>query len=309
MASVARRVLGALPKVAGQRRALSSASAAAPGAERVARFIAADDQEEYYGVLSVDETTARIAQRGAGGRLAITNESKPVDFILPPVDPPHVWCVGLNYASHAAEVGMTPPRHPLLFSKAVNCLIGHRSAIVVPSVAAGEADYEAELAVVIGRACKDVPPEEALSYVLGVTVANDVGARKWQGKKGGGQWDRAKSFDTFLPLGPHLVPLAALGKDIQNLSVRTLLNGELVQDGNTSEMVWPVKDLIAFASQGTTLLPGTVLLTGTPAGVGYVKNRYLKRGDSISITIEGVGTLVNDVAEEGEDGFVVAGRG
>lgn len=154
-----------------------------------------------------------------------------------------------------------------------------------------------QLAVVIGRPCKDVPAEEALQYVLGYTIANDVTARRWQGKKGGGQWARSKSFDSFLPLGPYLVPSAEV-PDPQALRIRTCVNDNCVQDGSTADMVHSVAQLIAFLSQDTTLLPGTVILTGTPAGVGYVKDRYLRSGDVVRIEIERLGVLRNVVVEE-----------
>jgi len=140
-----------------------------------------------------------------------------------------------------------------------------------------------------------------MDYVMGYTIANDVTARRWQGaKRGGGQWARGKCFDTFLPLGPALAPRSAV--DLKDCSIRTWVNGDLVQDGNTADMLVGVPALIAFISQGTTLLPGTVILTGTPAGVGYVRGSYLKPGDDVRITIAGVGTLSNPVTGEGERG-------
>ena len=178
-------------------------------------------------------------------------------------------------------------------------------AIVIPRVASDppEVDYEAELAVVIGRECKDVPAERALEYVAGFTIANDVTARRWQGKRGGGQWVRSKSFDTFLPLGPFLVPRNEV--DLKaGLRIRTWLNGDVVQDGSTADMIFDVPTLISFLSQGTTLLPGTVILTGTPAGVGYTRGVYLQSGDTVRITIDGLGTLFNTVAAEWDSGIV-----
>ena len=283
------------------RRALSSAAAAA-AAPRVVRFISAADQEEYFGVFAdPTEASCRVALRDEDtGALTISTIEHPVELLLPPVEPPAVWCVGLNYADHAAEVKLAPPEHPILFAKAVTSLVGHRGQIVIPRVATEppEVDYEAELAVVIGREAKDVKEADALQYVLGYCIANDVTARRWQGKKGGGQWLRGKSFDTFLPLGPYLTPAAAV-PDPQNLAIRTLVNGELVQDGNTRSMIASVARLIAFISQGTTLLPGTVILTGTPAGVGYTRNKYLKPGDTVTISIEGLGMLTNTVVAAG----------
>lgn len=166
-------------------------------------------------------------------------------------------------------------------------------------------DYEAELAVVIGREALNVSKEDALDYVLGYTCANDVTARRWQGKKGGGQWARGKSFDTFAPLGPWVVP-AKLIPDPQALRIRTILNGKVVQDGNTSDMHFGVAELIEFLSQGTTLHPGTVILTGTPAGVGYTQDPpvFLKAGDTVEVEIEGVGKLTNPVMEQQGDVLV-----
>jgi 2-keto-4-pentenoate hydratase/2-oxohepta-3-ene-1,7-dioic acid hydratase in catechol pathway len=200
---------------------------------------------------------------------------------------------------------MDPPALPIVFAKAVTSLVGHRGAIVLPRVARDEVDYEGELGVVIGREAKNVREEDALSHVLGYVPCNDVTARRWQGKKGGGQWLRGKSFDSFLPCGPFLTPAAAV-PDPQALRIRTLVNGELVQDGTTASMLVSVAKIIAFLSQGTTLLPGTLILTGTPAGVGYTRGVYLKRGDTVSVTIDApggvsLGMLTNTCVEEAED--------
>jgi 2-keto-4-pentenoate hydratase/2-oxohepta-3-ene-1,7-dioic acid hydratase in catechol pathway len=282
-------------------RALSSA-----GGDRVVRFLSVEG-EEHFGVFTdVTESRCRIATRNEGtGRLAIGKEEKEVDVILAPVEPPSVFCIGLNFACHAAEVKMSPPEYPIVFSKAVTSLVGHRGAIILPRVAKDEVDYEAELGVVIGREAKNVTESEALSYVLGYVPCNDVTARRWQGKKGGGQWVRSKSFDSFLPCGPFLTPAAAV-PDPQKLRIRTTVNGDVVQDGHTSSMLAPVARIISFLSQGTTLLPGTLILTGTPAGVGYTRGKYLARGDTVSISIvsdDGVslGLLSNTCVEEASD--------
>lgn len=270
--------------------------------DHIIRFVSTDGNECFGAFSDHTEAIARVAERGPEGMRLSTTE-KAVDIILPPVDPPQIFCIGLNYLDHAREVKMDPPQHPVVFTKTINTLTGHNSAIVIPTVAKApaEVDYEAELAVVIGREAKNVKEENALDYVMGYTIANDVTARRWQGKKGGGQWTRGKCFDTFLPLGPYLVPKSRI-PDPQKLGIRTWVNDTLVQDGNTSMMAFSVAKLIAFLSQGTTLLPGSVILTGTPAGVGYVKNQYLKAGDMVRIEIEGLGTLRNPVAEETEWG-------
>ena len=269
------------------------------------RFISTDGEELYGTFTDVSESRCRIATRGADGRLALSRDEAAVDTILPPVEPPAVYCIGLNYACHAAEVKLPPPELPIVFAKAVTSLVGHRAPIVLPRIAPGEVDYEGELGVVIGREAKNVREEDALAHVLGYVVCNDVTARRWQGKKGGGQWLRGKSFDSFLPCGPFLTPAAAV-PDPQALRIRTTVNGELVQDGSTALMLVPVARLIAFLSQGTTLLPGTLILTGTPAGVGYTRGVFLKRGDTVSVTIDGpdglsLGMLTNDVVEEADE--------
>ncbi len=170
------------------------------------------------------------------------------------------------------------------------------------ALASHQVDYEAELAVVIGRRCKNVAVEEALTAVLGYSCANDVSARDWQKRPelGGGQWCRGKSFDTFAPLGPVLVSPAEL-PDPNALAIGTELNGERVQDGHTSDMIFSVAEIIAFLSGSTTLLPGTVILTGTPHGVGMAADppRWLQAGDLVSVTIEGIGKLTNPIIEEG----------
>jgi 2-keto-4-pentenoate hydratase/2-oxohepta-3-ene-1,7-dioic acid hydratase in catechol pathway len=162
-----------------------------------------------------------------------------------------------------------------------------------------EVDYECELAVVIGRPCKNVSRQRALDYVLGYTCCNDVSARDWQLKRGGGQWCRGKSFDTFSPLGPCLVTRDELPNP-NELAIRTTLNGEVMQDWNTNDMIFDVPTLIEFLSGSTTLPAGTVILTGTPHGVGMVRKppRWLRAGDVVSIEIEGIGTLTNPVADE-----------
>ena len=166
-------------------------------------------------------------------------------------------------------------------------------------LATDEVDYEAELAVVIGKRCKNVPRDRALEYVLGYTCANDVSARDWQNKKGGSQWCRGKTFDTFAPLGPCLVTADEITNP-NTLPIRTVINGEVLQDWNTDDMIFDVPALIEFLSGSTTLLPGTVILTGTPHGVGFARKppRWLRPGDRVSIEIGRIGTLTNPVEVE-----------
>ncbi len=255
-------------------------------------------------------TTGFAAQQADGSSLMIEGDiyasprvtkqrAAPVK-LLAPIEPRAILCIGLNYKRHAAESKLAPPQFPVLFVKGVNALQNPGDPILIPThLRSEEVDYECELAVVIGRACKNVSRAKALDYVLGYTCANDVSARDWQIKRGGSQWCRGKFFDTFAPLGPCLVT----GKDIPNpnaLRIRTLLNGETVQDWNTNDMIFDVPALIEFLSGSTTLLPGTVILTGTPHGVGMAANppRWLKPGDNVTIEIEKIGALTNPVALE-----------
>ena len=207
--------------------------------------------------------------------------------------PGKIVCVGLNYRDHAAEQGVDLPVKPLLFAKWQTSLIGPGDPIVLPRIS-DQIDYEAELAVVIGERAKNVPEERALDVVAGYVCANDVSARDLQ--FGDGQWTRAKSLDTFCPVGPTLVAASEVG-DPQSLGIRTILNGEVVQDGTTADMVFGVAELVAFVTEAITLEPGDLLLTGTPAGVGVWRDPklFLRDGDEVSIEIERIGTLSNPV--------------
>lgn len=229
-----------------------------------------------------------------------TGQAAQVSKVLAPLEPKAILCIGLNYRHHAAEAGAKAPPLPILFVKGLNAVQNPGDPIEIPThLASHEVDYECELAVVIGKPCKNATKENALDYVLGYTCANDVSARDWQIKHGGGQWCRGKFFDTFAPLGPVLVTT----DDIPNpnaLGIKTVLNGETVQDWNTNDMIFDVPALIEFLSGSTTLLPGTVILTGTPHGVGMAAKppRWLKEGDTVSIEIEKIGTLTNPVVNE-----------
>jgi 2-keto-4-pentenoate hydratase/2-oxohepta-3-ene-1,7-dioic acid hydratase in catechol pathway len=220
--------------------------------------------------------------------------------LLAPLAPANILCIGLNYRRHAEEGKGVIPQFPVLFLKATSALQHPGQPIRLPRhLASEEVDYECELAVVIGRTCKNVSRARALEYVLGYTCANDVSARDWQNRKGGGQWCRGKTFDTFAPLGPCLVTT----EDIPNpnaLAIRTVINDEVLQDWNTNDMIFDVPTLIEFLSGSTTLLPGTVIFTGTPHGVGFARKppRWLKAGDQVSIEIEKIGTLTNPVELE-----------
>ena len=234
------------------------------------------------------------------GSLQPTGVNETIHKLLAPLVPTSILGVGLNYRHHAAESGAKVPERPILFVKGVNTLQNPGDPIEIPTaLASTEVDYECELAVVIGKACKNVKREQALDYVLGYSCANDVSARDWQLKYGGGQWSRGKFFDTFCPLGPCLVTPDEISNP-NSLRIRTILNDEVVQDWNTNDMIFDVPTLIEFLSGSTTLLPGTVILTGTPHGVGMAAKppRWLRKGDSVSIEIETIGILKNPVSEE-----------
>ena len=233
------------------------------------------------------------------GKTRITQEPANVARILAPVVPVMIWCIGQNYRRHADEVGMSSGDYPVVFAKGPNTLQDPGAPIAIPTRAGtAELDYEGELVVIIGRTCKDVGRERALEYVAGYTCGNDVSSRDWQLKRGGSQWCRGKSFDTFAPIGPCMVTPESI-EDPSGLRIQTTVNGRVMQDGNTRDMVRDVPALIEFLSQSTTLLPGTVIFTGTPHGVGMAQNPplWLKDGDEVSVTIDEIGTLTNTVRQ------------
>lgn len=219
---------------------------------------------------------------------------------LAPVEPVAIYAIGLNYREHAAEMNAELPEYPIVFMKSTSSVLDPECPIVLPRhLHSDQVDYECELAVVIGKTCKNVSVRDALDYVLGYTCANDVSARDWQKFHGGGQWIKGKSFDSFCPLGPILVTADRIPNP-QILPIRTILNTEIRQESFTGDMIFSVAELIAFLSGSTTLLPGTVILTGTPPGVGVAADppRFLKPGDEVAIEISGIGMLRNPVVEE-----------
>ena len=265
---------------------------------KIIRHLAADSHPAYARLRS-DGSAERLEGALYSG-LRPTGETVAVTRLLAPLEPAAILGIGLNYKRHAVESGMKEPETPILFAKGVNTLQHPGEPILLPTHLRSEkVDYECELAVVIGRACKNASREDALEYVLGYTCANDVSARDWQIERGGGQWCRGKFFDTFAPLGPCLVTSDEI-PDPNRLAIRTVLNGDVVQDWNTSDMIFDVPALITFLSGSTTLLPGTVILTGTPHGVGMAAKppRWLRPGDTVTIAIEGIGELTNPVADE-----------
>ncbi len=212
--------------------------------------------------------------------------------------PGKIICVGLNYRDHAREAGLEIPEQPLLFAKWPTSVIGPGDPIVIPPCTA-QVDYEAELGLVIGRRGRDLRPAEALEHVAGVVCVNDVSARDLQFADG--QWTRSKSFDSFCPVGPAPVALDSVG-GLGNLRICCLVNGDVVQDSSTSEMIFDAAEIIAYASRSATLEPGDLIATGTPAGVGFGRTppSYLQAGDVVTVDIEGIGSLTNPVIG-GED--------
>ena len=252
----------------------------------------------HYGEWTTN-TSARLIEGDIFDHYEVTNRVIDIQKLLAPVVPPMIFGIGLNYRRHAEETGAKIPNYPVLFFKAVTTLNHPGDPIVIPKVASGQVDYECELAVVIGKTGKNIAAHQALDYVLGYTGANDVSARRWQKEGGGKQWCRGKSFDTFCPLGPCLVTRDDLPGH-KTLAMTTTLNGETMQDWTTSDMIFDVPTLISFLSEGTTLLPGTVILTGTPQGVGFARKPpvFLKDGDRVTVAIEHIGALTNPVLEE-----------
>lgn len=238
------------------------------------------------------------------GNFRVTDEKLDPVRWLAPIAPPAIYGIGLNYRAHAEEVGIAIPDYPVVFMKSPTSVQDPGGPIVLPRfLASDRVDYECELAVVIGRRCKNLSVEEALDAVFGYMCANDVSARDWQKERGGGQWVKAKSFDTFCPLGPVLVTADRI-PDPQILPIRTLLNGEVRQESYTGDMIFSVAELVAFLSGSTTLDPGTVILTGTPPGVGAASKprRFLRPEDSVEVEITGIGSLRNPVEIEAPEG-------
>lgn len=239
-----------------------------------------------------------LEQGGLDAAIERLHPDSPIESIEgarfePPVPSPRaVWAIGLNYRDHAAESGLEPPPVPVVFTKSPGSLVGHEADIVVPSQVR-QPDYEGEVAVVIGRRTRDVDVTDALDHVAGVTIANDVSARDHQFVTS--QWSWSKSFDTFCPLGPVMVTLDEI--DVTALALDTTLNGAIVQSSTTAELIYPVAELVAHLSQGCTLEPGDVILTGTPSGVGMSRDpqRWLQHDDVVEISVDGIGTLRNTV--------------
>jgi 2-keto-4-pentenoate hydratase/2-oxohepta-3-ene-1,7-dioic acid hydratase in catechol pathway len=213
----------------------------------------------------------------------------------PITDPQKIICIGLNYRDHAEETGQEIPAAPMWFAKFANSLIGSGQDVLLPAAHAEYVDYEAELALVIGRAAKHVSTEDALSYVAGAMPFNDVSARDLQLQNP--LWTSGKAIDTFAPCGPALVTLEEIG-DLGALELRTRINGEVLQQGTTANLIFGPAEVVAWLSRTMTLLPGDIIATGTPAGVGVAQGRFLRDGDKVEVEIDGLGTLVNAVRGE-----------
>lgn len=264
------------------------------------KIIRYSDAQGNTGYAALEGSRVFALQGDLFGEFSVSDREVEVAKRLAPVVPSQIICIGLNYRQHAHETNAPIPERPIMFVKGVNTLQNPLDPILIPTHAAShKVDYECELAVVIGKATKNVAPENALDYVLGYTAANDVSARDWQIDWGGSQWCRGKFFDTFCPLGPVLTSKDEI-PDPNALALKTILNGETVQNSNTSDMIFNVKTLVSWLSGSTTLLPGTVILTGTPQGVGMAAKppRWLKPGDEVTIEIEKIGALTNPVALE-----------
>jgi 2-keto-4-pentenoate hydratase/2-oxohepta-3-ene-1,7-dioic acid hydratase in catechol pathway len=267
---------------------------------RIIRFESAN--QIHLGVPTDDTYTAARRIEGDLFSPRPTDQVLKVEKLLAPLVPTDILCIGLNYREHAAESGSQIPANPMLFIKASNTLQNPGDPILIPRRST-QIDYECELAVVIGpRPAKNVSKADALNYVYGYTAANDVSSRDWQREKslGGGQFARGKSFDTFCPLGPVLVTRDEI-PDPNALRIKTILNGQIMQDHTTGDMIFDVPTLIESLSSTMTLRPGAVILTGTPQGVGFARTPpvWLKQGDTCVVDIEKIGRLENPVQNEG----------
>jgi len=245
----------------------------------------------------IDPTTAFKIEGDLLGSHRVTDQKLKVDKLLAPLIPTDILCIGLNYREHAKESGSSIPENPMLFIKSSNTLQNPFDPILIPK-RSSQIDYECELAVIIGRDAKDVPREKSLDFVLGYTAANDVSSRDWQREKslGGGQFARGKSFDTFCPLGPAIVTRDEIPNP-NALRLKTILNGQTLQDHTTGDMIFDVPALIESLSSTMTIRAGSVILTGTPQGVGFARTPpiWMKAGDTCVVEIEKIGRLENPI--------------
>ena len=265
----------------------------------IVRFVSGK-QKVLHGVYNPKQPdSAKIIEGDIFGDCKITSKEAEIKKLLPPIIPVNILALGINYKKHGDETAMSYPDQPILFLKATTSIVGHKEPIVLPAAGPDCVDYEAELAIVMGKKAKNIMPDKAMDYVMGYTCANDVSARDWQFDKQKGQWARGKSFDTFCPLGPWIVTKEEID-DPNNIGIRCIINGQTVQESRTSEMIFNVQDIVSNLSRSMTLLPGTVILTGTPDGVGFTRQPplFLKAGDLVSVEIEKIGTLINEIVRE-----------
>jgi 2-keto-4-pentenoate hydratase/2-oxohepta-3-ene-1,7-dioic acid hydratase in catechol pathway len=253
-----------------------------------------------YGAYNQDQPgVARLIEGDIFGDYRVTSNDAQIVKLLAPLMPVNILALGINYKTHGDETSISYPEQPVLFLKVTTSIVGHEGPIILPAAGPDHVDYEGELAVIIGRKAKNIKPAAVMDYILGYTCANDVSARDWQFDKQKGQWARGKSFDTFCPLGPWIVPKDDIA-DPDNLSINTVLNGNVVQAASTAQMIFNIREILSNLSKSMTLLPGTVILTGTPAGVGFTRQPplFLREGDVVSVEIEKIGTLTNKVIRE-----------
>jgi len=259
---------------------------------KIARFLL--DEKVHFGILENE----KLNMCGGDPFKGLQKEGRiiPVEGVklLSPIEPPNVICIGLNYARHVTESGISFPEVPQIFLKPTTAVCGHKDPVVLPLQDKDRVDYEVELVIVIGKTAKCVPEEKVAEFILGYTIGNDVSARGAQFADV--QWTRGKSFDSFCPLGPYID--TEVNPD--NLNVVCRVNGRVLQNSNTSDMIFPTRKLVSFISHCMTLLPGTVILTGTPEGVGFARSSpiFLKEGDSVECEIEDIGVLSNPVVLE-----------
>lgn len=259
-----------------------------------------EDGRIHYGLYPSETTGTMQVLKGD-----IFTSLKPTDMYLkilaylPPVEPPNIFALGLSYRKHAEEIGTDVSPHPIVFIKANTSVTGHDTNILLPAAGPDQVDYEGELAVIIGKGGKNIKVSEAMNHVLGYTCANDVSARDWQFEKQKGQWTRGKGFDTFCPLGPCLVTRDEI-PDPNRIAIKTMINDLVVQDATTAGLIYDIATIVSDLSQSLTLLPGTVILTGTPEGVGFTRQPplFLREGDRVTVAISGIGTLMNGVQRE-----------
>ena len=241
-------------------------------------------------LVTFDDGLAALGEQAAASTARVARST--VRLLAPVPDPEKIICLGLNYRDHAAEAHQDIPENPMWFGKFANSLAGDGAEVILPAAHGAFVDYEAELAVVMGRTAKEVDAADALSYVAGAMPFNDVSARDLQLQNP--LWTSGKAIDTFAPCGPALVTLDEVG-DLQDLALRTRINGEVVQEGTTAQMIFSVADTIAWLSRTITLVPGDIIATGTPAGLGGFKGLFLKDGDTVEVEVQGLGAVRNPV--------------